>query len=128
MRELKEEIMRELKRELKQEIRSEGAHARELKQGSSSERALARELEKRRQAGKQAVGRHSVGAMSWRGLFACNHTLTEGQDIRFHNFSAQCVYFNQSWVSPRDPVFIAPIAWLNQAIGRLNVYTLMVDV
>ena len=83
MRELKEEIMRELKREfkreLKQEIRSEGAHARELKQGSSSERALARELEKRRQAGKQAVGRHSVGAMSWRGLFACSHTLTEGR-------------------------------------------------
>ena len=72
MRELKEEIMRELKREfkreLKQEIRSEGAHARELKQGSSSERALARELEKRRQTGKQAVGRHSVGAMPWRGL------------------------------------------------------------
>ncbi len=68
--------MRELKcqvRELKQgsssegaQVSSEGAQARKLKQGSK---------QARRQAGKQALGRHSVGAMPWRGLFRLGLTL-----------------------------------------------------
>ena len=44
----------------------------ELKRGSSSEGAQAREQAGKKvgkQASKQALGRHSVGAMPWRGLF-----------------------------------------------------------
>ncbi len=55
--------MRELKEGSSSEaaqVSSEGAQARKLKQGSK---------QARRQAGKQALGRHSVGAMPWRGLF-----------------------------------------------------------
>ena len=58
-------------RELKRGSSSKGAQAREQKRGSSSEGALARKQESkkaRRQAGEQALGRHSVGAMPQRGL------------------------------------------------------------
>ncbi len=59
---------------------SEGAQVRELKRGSSSKGAQAREPKQGspskvgesnqaiRQADKQALGGHSVGAMPWRGL------------------------------------------------------------
>ena len=51
---------------------------RELKRGSSSKEAQAREPKQgraRRQAGKQALGGHSVGAMPWRGLFKLSFLL-----------------------------------------------------
>ena len=58
-------------RELKQESSSERAQARELKRGSLSEGAQTREPKQgraRRQAGKQALGGHSVGAMCGKGV------------------------------------------------------------
>ena len=53
-RELKREIKRELKRELK----------RKLKRSNCKQAG--------RQASRKALGRHSVGAMPWRGLLGLN--------------------------------------------------------